>query len=426
MMRFVAMVPQKIEDEDVVQTQNHAPSTSSTRPLEGIRILDMTSVMLGPYATQMLGDYGADIIKIESPAGDTTRRTGPQPERGMAATFVGVNRNKRSIVLDLKKSSARLAFMELVRQADVLICSIRPQKLEALGLSPEALHNINSQLIIVSVLGFAQEGPYAGQPAYDDIIQGLCGFAALTEAQTGQPLYFPTVAADKTCALFAAQAILMAIVGRLRSGKGVHVEVPMYEAMTSFTLAEHLYGAHFVGSEGKYGYERLMTSARRPYRTANGYICLIPYTDEHWRRFFEEVGDATAAADARFSSIAQRTHHIDELYSLLGRHVEKRTTEQWLDVCSRLDIPAAKMNRLEDLESDPQLIAGKFFVQISDPALGEIKLTRPVLRFDAQTPEVAMPPRLGEHTTEILREAGLTGEQIERLLQDRAAVQSEV
>ncbi|TSH90763.1 CoA transferase [Verticiella sediminum] len=395
---------------------------SCALPMAGIRILDMTSVMLGPYATQMLGDYGADVIKIESPSGDTTRRTGPQPEPGMGAAFIGVNRSKRSIALDLKKAPARETLLTLVERADVLICSIRPQKLDALGLNPGVLHARNPRLIIVSVHGFAQGGPYAGQPAYDDIIQGLCGFAALTEAQTGEPLYFPTVAADKTCALFAAQAILMALVGRARSGKGVHVEVPMFEAMTSFTLAEHLYGAHFAGRDGKYGYDRLMTRARRPYRTADGYVCALPYTDVHWRRFFEEVGDTASLQDPRFRNIAQRTRHIDALYSILGAHLARRPTEEWLAVCRQLDIPAARMNRLEDLESDPQLVAGGFFMRLVDPALGEVKVTRPVLRFDAQTPQPTMPPRLGQHTIEVLREAGLSPLEIEHLLHDGAAM----
>jgi crotonobetainyl-CoA:carnitine CoA-transferase CaiB-like acyl-CoA transferase len=235
------------------------PPSSNELPLDGIRILDLTSVMLGPYATQQLGDYGAEVIKIEAPEGDTTRRTGPAMEPGMAATFIGANRSKRSVVLDLKQASARQAMLALVDSADVLICSIRPQKMAALGLAPEQLRERNPRLIVVAISGFGADGPYAGKPAYDDIIQGLCGLASLSEIGGGAPSYVPTVVADKTCALFAVQAILTALVARGRHGRGCHVEVPMLEAMVNFTLVEHFYGAHFQPPLTPPGYARLTT-----------------------------------------------------------------------------------------------------------------------------------------------------------------------
>jgi crotonobetainyl-CoA:carnitine CoA-transferase CaiB-like acyl-CoA transferase len=396
---------------------------SVNRPLAGLRVLDMTTVMLGPYATQTLGDYGADVIKVESTEGDSTRHTGPALEPGMAATFIGANRNKRSIVLDLKRASGRQALLALARSADVLLRSIRPQKMTALGLSDEVLRAQNERLVIVGVHGFGEAGPYAGRPAYDDIIQGMCGLASLNEMMGQEPSYVPTVIADKTCALFAVQAVLLGLSGRATSGKGCTVEVPMFEAMTSFTLVEHFYGAHFRPPVGGMGYKRLLTPWRRPYRTLDGYVCIVPYSTRHWQDFFAEAGRADLLADARFSTIAARTSHIDELYRELGTALVERTSAQWLTACERLDIPAAPYRRLADLEQDPHLAATGFFESLQDGAMGEIRMTTPPLRFDGKKATVSMPPRLGEHTVQILREAGLAEDAIEELLASGAAVQ---
>lgn len=396
---------------------------SVARPLEGVRVLDMTSVMLGPYATQMLGDYGADVIKVEAPSGDTTRRTGPTPEPGMAATFVGANRNKRSVVLDLKTAPGRDALLRLAEGADVLVTSVRPRKMAALGLSPETLRARNGRLVVVGAFGFGEDGPYAGRPAYDDTIQSLCGLSALTEAGGGVPSHLPTVLADKTCALFTTQAILMALLARARTGQGAYVEVPMFEAMVGFTLVEHLYGHHFDPPIGEPGYARVLSASRRPHRTADGYVCLLPYTDEHWRRFFEEVGRPELARDERFADIAARTRHIDALYAILGEHVASRPTAAWLETCERLDIPAAPLNRLRDLEDDPHLRATGFFRRVRDPLMGDLTMPTPAIRFEGAAGAVGRPPRLGEHTTEVLREAGLEQHRIAELLRTGAAAQ---
>ena len=403
---------------------NPSPATAERRPpLAGIRILDMTSVMLGPYATQTLGDYGADIIKIEAPEGDTTRNIGPSPEAGMAATFVGANRNKRSIVLDLKQPAGRDALLQLVDSADVLIYSLRPQKIAALGLAPKTLRARNRRLIVVGVHGFAEDGPYGGKPAYDDIIQALCGIAALHEMRDGVPAYVPSVVADKTCGLFAAQAVLMALIGRGPDGDGSYVEVPMLEAMVNYTLVEHFYGMHFRPPLSKPGYARLLTRNRQPYRTADGFICVVPYTDQHWRKFFVEVGRNDLADDTRFIGIAARTRNIDVLYALVGEHLRERTTTQWLEAFESLDIPAAPINRLEDLERDPHLAATRFFVDVEDPAIGRVRMPGAPLRFENTSLPLTMPPRLGEHTVGVLREAGLMQAAIDALLQSGAAVQ---
>jgi crotonobetainyl-CoA:carnitine CoA-transferase CaiB-like acyl-CoA transferase len=395
-------------------------------PLAGIRILDMTSVMLGPYATQMLGDYGADVIKVEAPGGDSTRVTGPALEPGMAATFIGANRSKRSIVLDLKNPAGREALLALVQHADVLISSVRPQKLALLGLEPSVLMSRNDRLIVISVHGFGEGGPYAGRPAYDDIIQGLCGLAALGEAEGAEPRYMPTVMADKTCALFATQAVLAAVVSRYQTGRGSHVEVPMLEAMVNFTLVEHFYGAHFRPPLGEPGYSRLLTTWRRPYRTLDGYVCVVPYSNQHWQRFFEEVGRAELMLDERFASLAARTRNIDALYAELAACMTTRSSQDWLSTCDRLDIPAAPLRRLADLESDPHLVATGFFQQMHDPLIGTLIMPRAPLKFNGVfVPAGRLPPRLGEHTREILAEAGLPLDRIEALIRSGAATQSE-
>ena len=398
-----------------------SPRSAAARPLDGVRIIDITTVMLGPYATQMLGDYGADVVKVESPGGDSTRSTGPALEAGMAATFIGANRSKRSIVLDLKQATGREVLIALAEKADVLIYSVRPQKMAALGLAPEALRARNPRLIVVGVHGFAEGGPYAGRPAYDDIIQGLCGLASLSEMQGGEPAYLPTVIADKTCALFAVQAVLLALAGRASSGNGCFVEVPMFESMVNFTLVEHFYGAHFRPPLGPPGYVRLMTPWRRPYRTTDGYVCVVPYSTEHWSRFFAEAGRDGLMQDQRFGTMAERTNNIDALYAELASCLAERSTAVWLEACERLDIPAAPFQRLKDLEADPHLAATGYFTTLHDPAMGSVVMPAAPLRFDGSLASPTMPPRLGEHTVEVLQQAGYDAAAIGQLLATGAA-----
>jgi crotonobetainyl-CoA:carnitine CoA-transferase CaiB-like acyl-CoA transferase len=376
-------------------------------PLEGIRILDLSTVVLGPFASQILAEYGADVIKIETPDGDSTRHTGPSTERGMGAIFLGANRGKRSVVLDLKRAAAREALLKLVDTADVLMHSIRPQKLVAIGLDSATLRQRNPRLVYVGLHGFAESGPYGGLPAYDDIIQGLSGCAGLMERQTGIAQYYPTIAADKTTGLVAAHAILAALFKRERTGLGSTVEVPMFESMVAFNLVEHQYGQHFEPPLAAAGYPRLLNPWRKPFKTLDGHLCAMPYTDAHWHRFFIEAGRPDLADDARFATISDRTAHIEALYELADSILATRSTDDWLAVCERLEVPASRMNRLEDLPKDAHLVATGFFETLDDPAMGTLRFPGAPVRIDGEKLPLRMPPRLGQHTADVLAEIGV-------------------
>jgi crotonobetainyl-CoA:carnitine CoA-transferase CaiB-like acyl-CoA transferase len=386
-------------------------------PLQGVKVLDLSSVVFGPLASQSLADYGADVIKVEPPEGDSTRHTGPSTEVGMSAVFLGSNRNKKSVMLDLKQPAGREALMALVAEADVFMHSMRPQKLAGLGIDPDTLTALFPRLVYAGLHGFAQGGPYAGRPAYDDVIQGMSGLSALMEQQGGEARYLPTIAADKTCALVATQAILAALFQRERTGRGCFVEIPMFETMVAFNLVEHLYGRHFEPPLADAGYPRVLAPWRRPWRTADGHICMMPYTTQHWQRFFTEVGEPALAADPRFANMAARTQHIGELLALAGGFVAHGTTAHWLATCDRLEIPAAPIGRLDDLPDDPHLVATGFFAKLQDPQMGTLRFPGVPVKFDGVRPPVRMPPRLGEHTRESLSAAGWSDARIDSLME---------
>ncbi|MCD2511837.1 CaiB/BaiF CoA transferase family protein [Comamonas endophytica] len=385
-------------------------------PLQGLTVVDLSTVVFGPLASQILGDYGATVIKVEAPEGDSTRRTGPAREEGMAALFLGTNRNKKSVVLDLRLEQARAALQQLVARADVFMHSMRPQKLARLGIDPESLLERHPRLVYAGLHGFAQGGPYAGKPAYDDVIQGMSGIADLMQQQGGKARYLPMVAADKTCGNVAAHAILAALMRRERTGHGGFVEIPMYESMVGFNLVEHLYGQHFAPALAGAGYPRVMAPARRPYATSDGYVAMMPYTDAHWQRFFAETGRPELAEDARFCSMAQRTAHIDALLEIAAERISARSSAYWLQTCERLEIPVAPITRLADLQADPHLQATGFFQRLDDPAMGALNFPANPVRFDGQRLPLRVPPRLGEHTRGCLLEAGLAPELIDQLL----------
>ena len=391
-------------------------------PLAGVRVLDLSSVVFGPLASQVLADYGAEVIKIEPPAGDSTRHTGPAVEPGMAAVFMGCNRSKKSVVLDLKQPAAQQALHALLATADVFMHSMRPQKLGKLGLAPEQLRARYPRLVFAGLHGFAEDGPYAGLPAYDDVIQGMSGLADLMQRQTGESRYLPTIAADKTCALVAAHAILAALFARERTGQGSFVEIPMFETMVGFNLVEHFYGQHFEPPRSAPGYPRVLAPWRRPYHTADGLVAMMPYTNLHWQRFFAEVGAPQHADDPRFTDIASRTAHIAELLELASTYVRRQPTAYWLATCERLEIPAAPVARLAELRADEHLLATGFFEELQDAAMGTLRFPGVAVRFDGQRPPVTMAPRLGEHTRALLAEVGLDAAQVQALIDQGAAI----
>ena len=389
-----------------------------TGPLDGFRVLDLSSVVLGPLATQVLGDLGAEVIKIESPEGDTTRRTGPRRSPGMAALFMGVNRNKRSAVLDLKQAAARDALWRLVDGADVFLHSIRPQKLARLGFDHESVCARNPRIVYAGLHGYRTDGPYGGQPAYDDVIQGRSGSADLMARLVGEPRYMPTIMADKTCALVAAYAVIAALLARERTGCGQFVEIPLFETMAAFNLTEHIYGHAFDPAEAGMGYPRVLVPWRRPYPTADGYICMLAYTDEQWRRLWREIGRPELIDDPRFDTLGSRSDNIDEVYRIAGECLKERTSAEWTEVFERLEIPAAPVTTLEGLMQDPHLDAVGFFHRRRHPSEGGVVLTDPPVRFSESAEEEAirrLQPRLGEHSAEVLAEAGLGGDEIAAL-----------
>ncbi|MGA0315263.1 MAG: CaiB/BaiF CoA transferase family protein [Alphaproteobacteria bacterium] len=386
-------------------------------PLSGIKVLDLSSVVFGPFCTQQLGDLGADIIKIEAPEGDTTRTTGPRRSSHMAALFMGLNRNKRSIVLDLKKNQGQEALWRLIDNADVFIHSIRPQKIEKLGFGHSNVLARYPGIIYAGLHGYRADGPYAGQPAYDDVIQGQSGTADLMARLTGEPRYTPTIIADKTVGLYAANAISAALVFRERTGKGQFVEIPMYECMTAFNLVEHLFAATFDPPlEGGMGYTRVLAQWRRPYKTSDGHICMLAYTDPQWKNFWSEVGMAEMHIDPRFESLGSRSENINELYEIAGKLMISRTTDDWIKTLNQLEIPCARITKIEDLPNDPHLSNIGFFKNHQHPTEGDVILPDIPVRFSESPAEIAkLQPNMGEHSREILEEAGFSEKEISEM-----------
>ena len=385
-------------------------------PLDGIRVLDLSSVVLGPLATQTMGDMGADVVKIEGPTGDTTRYTGPKRSADMSALFMGLNRNKRSLVLDLKQESARAALWRLIDDADVFLHSIRPQAIARLGFGHEEVLARNPRIVYAGIHGFRMDGPYAGRPAYDDVIQGLSGSADLMARLVGEPRYMPTIMADKTCGLVTVNAVLAALLEREKSGRGQFVEIPMLEIMVAFNMADHIFGHGFDPPEGPMGYSRVLTPSRRPYRTTDGYICMLAYTDIQWVRFWEEVGTPAMKDDPRFDSLASRADNIEAVYSLAGEHITTRSTADWLEVLARLEIPCGEIVELEDIPDDPHLAAIGFFRHEDHPTEGRITVPDIAVRFGRTPGGIGrLQPGLGEHSTEILREAGMDDSEIDAM-----------
>ncbi len=386
-------------------------------PLSGVRVLDMTTVIFGPYTTMMLGDFGADVIKIEPPGGDMTRAIGPARSAGMSSLFLGANRNKRSIMLDLKREAAKEAMWRLIDSADMLVHNVRLQKMAGLGFDPDSVLKRNPKIIYGGLHGYREEGPYGGRPAYDDVIQGESGLAGTFTARDGEPVLSPSVIADKTAALLASTGLLAAYVQRLKTGKGLYLETAMFEGLAAYTLLEHQHGTIFSPAPEGFGYPRAMSTARRPHPTNDGYICMLAYTDKQWGKFWEIAGKQELGKDPRFATMRSRSQNIDALYSIAGEVLTNRSTAEWLQILKIAEIPCGPVNRLEDLPHDEQLVQTGFFRPQTHPTEGELEALDTAFRLDRQAlPLRQHQPGLGEHGAEILQSIGYGDDEVQVIL----------
>jgi len=390
-------------------------------PLAGVRILDCTTVVLGPWVALRRLDLGADVIKIEPPEGDTTRQLGPARNPGMAAFYLGCNRSKRSIVLDLKQAEGRKALFKLAETADVIMHNYRPEPAARLGISYEAFEKVNPRLVYLATYGYRAAGPMGPKAAYDDIIQAGSGLASLQTVVAGTPRFLPTIVADKTSSNGVVSALLAALYAREKTGQGQAVEVPMFETLVSFVMVEHLYGETFRPALESAGYKRVLNKERRPYPSKDGYFALLPYTDKHWAEFCRLIGRPELSADPRFTSLANRLKNVEHYYAALAEICATRTNAEWVALLKNSNVPHGPVNTLEDLFEDEQLAATGYWKEVEHPTEGRLRMPDIPPRFSKTPPEVTrLQPRLGEHSVEVLREAGYAQPEIDAMLKSGA------
>ncbi len=400
-----------------MHTQSAEPDPAG--PLHGITVLDLTSIVLGPIATQVLGDYGADVLKVESPEGDLMRANGVSRHPGMSSIFLTINRNKRSIVIDLKKEEGRLLLLDLVGQADVLVHNMRVSAITRLGIDYQTVKAVKPDIVYCAATGFGQDGPYHAHPAFDDIVQAASGLAGLMRDQTGAPSFFPALIADKTAGMAVVNAVLAALFHRARTGEGQYVEVPMFETLVEFNIAEHLAGIAFEPPLGPAGYARITNGGRKPLRSSDGYLAILPYSPDHWIRLLKRLDREDLIAKYDLSDRHKLNQNVRALYQELAEMTPGRTTEEWISTCEALDVPVTPIYSLDELLDHPHLKAVEMFKTLEHPSEGTIRYARPAVRFAASPASVrCAAPSLGEHSCSILEEFGFSTARIAQYAAD--------
>ncbi|SMF57076.1 formyl-CoA transferase [Tistlia consotensis] len=388
-------------------------SETPVRPLDGCKVLDLTAIVLGPLATLCLADLGAEVVKVEPPEGDSIRNGGSLKQPGMGSIYLALNRNKKSLAIDLKRPEAKAVIARLAAWADVVVHNMLPAAARRLGVDYESLAAVNPRLVYCAASGFAEGSPRAGEPAVDDVIQAASGIAALFAGPDSEPRYVPTLVADKVSGLLVCQAVLAALLAREKTGRGQAIYLSMFEAMAGFTLLEHLGGASFLPPQGPPGYGRLTTPYRRPMRTRDGYLSITPYTKRHWQQFFAAAGRPELGDDPRVTDAKRRNEEIGDLYAVLSGLLVERTTDEWMALSRRVGIPASPVHRLEDLVASGPLRDQGCLVPLAHPTLGDTLTVGPLVRLEGMAAADLRPaPALGQDSGAVLRQLGFSERQI--------------